>query len=72
MGAVLEEAALQVGAKLPKGLRQGLRLPQFTALGVEGGEARCIRHQPPRQGEELHMAGGVPAPAQLGADLPGG
>ena len=72
VGAAGELAVVQVGDHLPKGVGQlvleDLLLPVQLHVGKAGGVGQIAAKG---QGVELHLAGGVPPPAQLVADLPG-
>ena len=73
MSAVLKPASSQVGRKVWKGILQLLFAGQLHAVHIEGREPRRIRCQgATRQAVQLYMAGGMPAPAQLLAHIPGG
>lgn len=73
MSAVLKPASSQVGRKVWKGILQLLFAGQLHAVHIEGREPRRIRCQgATRQAVQLHMSGGMPAPAQLLAHIPGG
>ena len=64
-------AAAYIRDKLREGLRQVLLQLQVQLLGIKGRKARSVDDigvLP--QGKQLHMAGGVPSPAQGLADLP--
>ena len=73
MGAVLKLALIHIGGKLREAPGQLLLAHQLHAVYIEGGKARRIRHhRPAAQAEQLHMAGGVAAPAQLFAHVSSG
>ena len=73
VGTVLKLALVHIGRKLREAPGQLLLAHQLHAVHVEGGKTRGVRHhRPAAQAEQLHMAGGVAATAQLFAHVPGG
>ena len=69
VGAVPELALAQIPTELWKGILQILFQNDFHLIRIKGGEARSIRDQSIADGIDLHMAGRMPAAAQLFADL---
>ena len=65
-----KSALLQVGSKLPEGVRQFFFGDELHLLHIEGGKARGVCHQPTAYPEQLHMAGGMTASPQFFTDLP--
>ena len=73
MGAVGELAPAQAGGKIREGILQVLLEDHVHLVGVEGGKARGVHHiGVASQAVQLHVAGGMPAPAQLFRNLTGG
>ena len=68
--AVTEPAGTDIGAEVREGKLQILLQNDLHPVRIEGGEAGRIGHIGGFvQAVQLHMAGGVPAPAQLVGDL---
>ena len=63
-------AGAKIRRELPEGLRQAVLQLQVQLIRFKGGKARGI-HDVPAAGEmvQLHMAGGMAAPAQCVTDL---
>ena len=71
VAAPSEAAPVQIGPELHEGLRQALLPLQAQLLRLEGGEARGVHYlRPAFETEQLHVPGGVAAPAQGLAHIP--
>ena len=72
VGAVVELAPPQVGGEIREGILKVLLQYNIHLVRIKGREPRSIHHEGLSvQCEQLHMAGGVPPPAQLLGDLAG-
>ena len=72
VGAAYKAAVVQIGSEFPEAPGQQLCPPGLQSVRIKGGKPGRIRyHRAVPEPEKFHMAGGMPAAAQLTAGLAG-